>query len=116
VFLAAVLLKVKVFWDVTLCHWADSSRSFGSCIAFILRIRLSKKTGLFFPEDERNTYLRNVGNHSPSGTALHAGRLGSSSKNNIYNTEDHSPCRLSVNVTFPAGCEDFPVGTEQSEY
>jgi hypothetical protein len=61
------------------------------CIAFIFRVRLSKKTGLFFPEDERNMHLRNVRNHSSSGTALQAGRLGSSSKNNIYNTENRSP-------------------------
>ena len=55
------------------------------CIVFVFRVRLSKKTGLLSPEFERTAPLRNVGNHSSSGTALHAGRLGSSSKNDIYN-------------------------------
>jgi hypothetical protein len=84
------------------------------CIAFIFRVKLSKKTGLFYPEAESTTYLRSAGNNSPDGTALHAGRLGSSSTNNIYNTENRSPCRLLVTV--PAGIEDMPQGTEQDGY
>ena len=83
-------------------------------VAFILRIRLSKKTGLFFSEDERHSTFEILVTTSPA-VQLYA-LEDSDLTNTIYNTEDHNPCRLSVTVTFPAGREDFPVGTEQSEY
>jgi len=38
VFLAAVLLKVQVFWDVTLCHWANISPTFRKyCCLYLQR-------------------------------------------------------------------------------
>jgi len=84
------------------------------CVAFILRIRLSKKTGLFFPEDECHSTFEILGTTSPA-VQLYA-LEDSDLTNNIYNTEDHNSCRMCVTVTFHAGREDFPVGTEQSEY
>ena len=57
-----VLLKIHVFWDLTLCHWVSSL-----------------ELGLFYPEDEGTMILCNVVNYSPNNTASYLTRLKASS-------------------------------------
>jgi len=58
---SAVMLKVRVFRDVTPCRLVSSSE--------VSKDPETSPSGSSSPEDEGNTILRNVRKNSPNGTA-----------------------------------------------
>lgn len=59
--LAAMLLKIRVFWRVTSC------RNVSNFVSFLASVLL----GLLSPEDEQKMVFWNLWNHSPNDTGLH---------------------------------------------
>jgi hypothetical protein len=62
--LTAVLLKIQVFWFVTLCRWASNSGRFERPWC-----RYLQDQSVQDPEDEDITNIRNDRNHSSNFTA-----------------------------------------------
>jgi len=78
-FLTVVLLKIQVFWDVTLCCWVMSYWHFGmSMMSASFRIEQYKKTSLCVDgEGEGNKSFQT--HQLPGNTAAHPTRCESSS-------------------------------------
>jgi hypothetical protein len=60
--LTAVLLKILVFRDGTLCHWTKSFKGLSS------KPRTWTELELLYPEDDDTNVLRNFVNYSPNNT------------------------------------------------
>jgi hypothetical protein len=70
--LTMVLLKIQVFWNVTLNHWVSSSCGFEVTHAFTCMGQAAQEflPGLLDPEDRGITILLNVKIHSPSNRVI----------------------------------------------
>jgi hypothetical protein len=66
----SLLLKIQVFWRVTLCLLVSSSRRFEVSYYILLHSPLSQRR-LLDLEDENSTILRNVWSY-PTTTQRHA--------------------------------------------
>jgi hypothetical protein len=52
---AAVLLNIQVFWNVTPCRWENNYGRFEGSCAFIFRGKQSKKSGIILLLDANDT-------------------------------------------------------------